>query len=64
MLEVYSEAVVEYQLILDSDPDYIPALKGKNQKKSYLPKYIIICTICEWFTTYFLCYKTLMIQLL
>ncbi|XP_033634939.1 tetratricopeptide repeat protein 37-like [Asterias rubens] len=38
MLEVYSEAVVEYQLILDSDPDYIPALKGQGETYVRLAK--------------------------
>ncbi|XP_022086951.1 tetratricopeptide repeat protein 37-like [Acanthaster planci] len=30
-LEAYAEAVTEYQVILDSDPDYIPALKGQGE---------------------------------
>ncbi|XP_038077285.1 tetratricopeptide repeat protein 37-like, partial [Patiria miniata] len=30
-LEAYTEAASEYQIILDSDPDYIPALKGQGE---------------------------------
>ena len=33
-LEAYSEAVTEYQVILDRDPDYVPALKGIRQYES------------------------------
>lgn len=36
LLCVYSEAIKEYQLILEQQPDYVPALKGKKILNAHL----------------------------